>query len=103
MLKNNLFKYSQKCGLSNRLQKKSKLIIELLEKCPIDLHEDKKNILRSLMIEKINKSNDLEIHNKFSSSLEQWNNNEISIRKPCLGLIDVQKFSKNYNWKGINW
>ena len=30
MLKDNLYKYSQKCGLSNRLQIKSKLIIELL-------------------------------------------------------------------------
>ena len=42
MLKDNLYKYSKKCGLSNRLQIKSKLIIELLEKCPIDLNDDKK-------------------------------------------------------------
>ena len=79
MLKDNLYKYSQKCGLSNRLQIKAKLIIELLEKCPIDLNDDKKNILKSFMIEKINRPDDIETHIRLSSSLKQWNNHEISV------------------------
>ncbi len=87
MLKDNLYKYAQKCGLSNRLQIKSKLIIELLEKCPIDLHDERKNILRSFMIEKINKPNDIETHNRVSSSLKQWNNHEISIMIKFIGTF----------------
>ena len=39
------------------------------------------------MIEKINRPDDIETHNRLSSSLKQWNNHEISVMIKFIGTF----------------
>ncbi len=78
MLKEAIQKHAFNCGLSNRLQKKYSIIIEILEECSSGLSAAKHSQLIDIMKLKICNPDNLEVQKNITNNIVKWSNDDLS-------------------------
>ena len=78
MLKEAIRKHAFNCGLSNRLQKKYSIIIEILEECSSGLSAAKHSQLIDIMKLKICNPDNLEVQKNITNNIIKWTNDDLS-------------------------
>ena len=85
MLKEVMQKHAVNCGLSKRMQDKTSIIIELLEKCSSGLSAVKHSQLIDIMRLKICNPNNLKVQENITYNLTKWTNDDLSKMIKFLG------------------
>ena len=78
MLKEAIEKHAFNCGLSKRLQKKTSIIIEILEECSSGLSASKHGQLIEIMKLKICNPDDLMVQKNITNDMKKWTNDDLS-------------------------
>ena len=78
MLKEVMQKHAVNCGLSKKMQDKTSIIIELLEKCSSGLSAVKHSQLIDIMKLKICNPNNLKVQENITYNLTKWTNDDLS-------------------------
>ncbi|MFL3005679.1 MAG: phosphoenolpyruvate carboxylase [Candidatus Neomarinimicrobiota bacterium] len=78
MLKEAIQKHAFNCGLSKRLQKKTSIIIEILEECSSGLSAAKHGQLIEIMKLKICNPDDLMVQKNITNDIRKWTNDDLS-------------------------
>ena len=78
MLKKIIQKHAVNCGLSKRLQRKTSIIIEILEECSSGLSSAKHSQLIEVMKLKIRCPNDLKVQEDIINKIKKWTNDDLS-------------------------